>query len=212
MIISPSILSADFKALENDIKTVSKASWLHLDVMDGNFVPNISFGPMVIKQIRSSSSQIFDTHLMISRPQDYISAFKDAGSDYITFHVEADCNVDEVIDTIHSYNIKAGISIKPKTSVDEILPYLNKLDLVLVMSVEPGFGGQSFMPNCLDKIKMLDKLRKENSYKYLISVDGGINNETAKLVKEAGVDIVVVGSYLFKQENREEVINKLGLL
>lgn len=212
MIISPSILSADFKRLEESINEVHNAPFLHIDIMDGEFVPNISFGPMVQKQIRPSfENQIFDTHLMLKHPQNYIEAFAKAGSDYITFHVEADCNVLEVIDKIHSLNIKAGISIKPGTDVEAIKPYLNKIDLVLVMSVEPGFGGQSFMENSLPKIKLLNELREQNNFNYLISVDGGINDKTIKLVSEAGVDIAVVGSYLFKQANKEEEIEKLSL-
>lgn len=211
MIISPSILSADFKRLEESIKEVSNAPFLHIDIMDGCFVPNISFGPMVQQQIRPVTEQVFDTHLMLIHPQDYIEAFAKAGSDYITFHVEADCDVSKVIDKIHSLNIKAGLSIKPGTSPEVLKPYLDKIELILVMSVEPGFGGQSFMDNSLDKIKMLADLRKENNYNYLISVDGGINGKTIKLVAEAGVDVAVVGSYLFKQENKKEEIERLSL-
>lgn len=212
MIISPSILSADFKRLEASIKEVKQASFLHIDIMDGEFVPNISFGPMVQAQIRPSfKEQVFDTHLMLKHPQNYVEAFAKAGSDYITFHVEADCNAMELIEKIHSLNVKAGISIKPGTDVEAIKPYLPYLDLVLVMSVEPGFGGQSFMDSSLAKIASLKKLKEENNYKYLISVDGGINDKTIKLVSSAGVDVAVVGSYLFKQENKEEEIKKLSL-
>lgn len=212
MIISPSILSADFKKLESSINEVKNAPFLHIDIMDGEFVPNISFGPMVQLQIRPSfKEQVFDTHLMIEHPQNYIDAFAKAGSDYITFHIEADCDAKEVIDKIHSLNIKAGLSIKPGTSVDVIKPYLPYLDMVLVMSVEPGFGGQSFMDNSIPKISELKRLREENDYNYLISVDGGINNKTIKLVANAGVDVAVVGSYLFKQTNKEEEIEKLSL-
>ena len=148
---------------------------------------------------------------MIEHPQNYIDAFAKAGSDYITFHIEADCDAKEVIDKIHSLNIKAGLSIKPGTSVDVIKPYLPYLDMVLVMSVEPGFGGQSFMDNSIPKISELKRLREENDYNYLISVDGGINDKTIKLVANAGVDVAVVGSYLFKQTNKEEEIEKLSL-
>lgn len=212
MIISPSILSADFKKLESSINEVKNAPFLHIDIMDGEFVPNISFGPMVQLQIRPSfKEQVFDTHLMIIHPQNYIDAFAKAGSDYITFHIEADCDAKEVIDKIHSLNIKAGLSIKPGTSVDKIKPYLPYLDMVLVMSVEPGFGGQSFMDNSIPKISELKRLREENDYNYLISVDGGINDKTIKLVANAGVDVAVVGSYLFKQTNKEEEIEKLSL-
>lgn len=212
MIISPSILSADFKKLESSISEVKNAPFLHIDIMDGEFVPNISFGPMVQAQIRPSfKEQVFDTHLMIEHPQNYIEAFAKAGSDYITFHIEADCDAKEVIDKIHSLNIKAGLSIKPGTSVDVIKPYLPYLDMVLVMSVEPGFGGQSFMDNSIPKISELKRLREENDYNYLISVDGGINDKTIKLVANAGVDVAVIGSYLFKQANKEEEIEKLSL-
>ena len=212
MIISPSILSADFKRLEASIKEVKQAPFLHIDIMDGEFVPNISFGPMVQAQIRPSfKEQVFDTHLMLKHPQNYVEAFAKAGSDYITFHVEADCNAMELIEKIHSLNVKAGISIKPGTDVEAIKPYLPYLDLVLVMSVEPGFGGQSFMDSSLAKIASLKQLKEENNYKYLISVDGGINDKTIKLVSSAGVDVAVVGSYLFKQENKEDEIKKLSL-
>lgn len=213
MIISPSILSADFKELVKSINEVKSAPFLHIDIMDGHFVPNISFGPMVQAQIRNEfKDMVFDTHLMLSRPQDYIEQFVKSGSDYITFHIEADCNAKEVIDLIHSYKIKAGISIKPNTNVDSIKELLPYVELVLVMSVEPGFGGQSFMPNSLDKIKELHDLKVSNNYDYLISVDGGINNETIALVRKSGCDVAVLGSYLFKQENKEEEIKKLSLI
>lgn len=213
MIISPSILSANFKELVKSISEVKSAPFLHIDIMDGDFVPNISFGPMVQSQIRSDFKEmVFDTHLMITHPQNYIEQFVKAGSDYITFHIEADSNAKEVIDKIHSYGIKAGISIKPNTDVSEVKELLPYVELVLVMSVEPGFGGQSFMPKSLDKIKELYDLKVSNNYNYLISVDGGINSETIKLVSDAGCDVAVLGSYLFKQENKEEEIKKLSLI
>jgi len=210
MKIAPSILSADFKALENSINKVNKASILHIDVMDGIFVPNISFGQGIQKQIRSSfKNMIFDTHLMIIDPIKYIKDFVDAGSDYITFHIEAKSDINQTIDLIHSYNKKAGISIKPNTNWEDLKPYLNKIDLILVMSVEPGFGGQSFMPNSIEKIKCLDDYKKEHNLNYLISVDGGINSETYKFVKDAGCDLAVMGSYLFKQENPNKIIETI---
>jgi ribulose-phosphate 3-epimerase len=209
MIVSPSILSADFSKLYEDTLRVNKASWLHIDVMDGIFVPNISFGAPIQKSIRAKFNQVFDTHLMITDPLKYIDDFAKAGSDYITFHIEAKSDINETINKIHSLNIKAGLSIKPNTEPNKLIPYLDKIDLVLVMSVEPGFGGQKYMPHAADKIKWLDEYRKNNNLNYLISVDGGINDETKEYVKEAGVDVVVMGSYLFKQEKPNEIIEKI---
>lgn len=210
MKVAPSILSADFSSLKESVSRVSKASILHIDVMDGIFVPNISFGAMVQKSIRKDfKDQIFDTHLMIIDPIKYVKDFKDAGSDYLTFHIEAKSDIKDTIDLIHKYNMKAGISIKPNTNPSVLIPYLNDLDLVLVMSVEPGFGGQSFMPNSIDKIKWLNNYRKENNLNYLISVDGGINKDTYKFVMEAGSDIAVMGSFIFKQEKPNEWITKI---
>ncbi len=210
MKVAPSILSADFSSLKESVSRVSKASILHIDVMDGIFVPNISFGAMVQKSIRKDfKDQIFDTHLMIIDPIKYVKDFKDAGSDYLTFHIEAKSDIKETIDLIHKYDMKAGISIKPNTDPSVLIPYLKDLDLVLVMSVEPGFGGQSFMPNSIDKIKWLNNYRKENNLNYLISVDGGINKDTYKFVMEAGSDIAVMGSFIFKQEMPNEWITKI---
>lgn len=210
MKVAPSILSADFSSLKESVSRVSKASILHIDVMDGIFVPNISFGAMVQKSIRKDfKDQIFDTHLMIIDPIKYVKDFKDAGSDYLTFHIEAKSDIKETIDLIHKYDMKAGISIKPNTDPSVLIPYLKDLDLVLVMSVEPGFGGQSFMPNSIDKIKWLNNYRKENNLNYLISVDGGINKDTYRFVMEAGSDIAVMGSFIFKQEKPNEWITKI---
>lgn len=212
MIISPSILSADFSKLNKDIKRVNKAKMLHIDVMDGVFVPNISFGAKVQKDIRDENKMVFDTHLMIIDPIKYIEDFAKAGSDYITFHIESNSDATECINKIKSYNVKAGISIKPATPVSAIEPYLSELDLILVMSVEPGFGGQKFMPSAVDKIKELDSLRKKNNYHYLISVDGGINDKTILDVRAAGVDIAVAGSYLFKQKKPNKIIDSFNKL
>ncbi len=210
MKVAPSILSADFSSLKESVSRVSKASILHIDVMDGIFVPNISFGAMVQKSIRKDfKDQIFDTHLMIIDPIKYVKDFKDAGSDYLTFHIEAKSDIKDTIDLIHKYNMKAGISIKPNTDPSVLIPYLKDLDLVLVMSVEPGFGGQSFMPNSIDKIKWLNNYRKEKNLNYLISVDGGINKDTYKFVMDAGSDIAVMGSFIFKQEKPNEWITKI---
>ncbi len=210
MRVAPSILSADFSSLESSINRVNECSILHIDVMDGVFVPNISFGAMIQKSIRKKfPNHIFDTHLMIIDPIKYVKDFADAGSDYLTFHIEAKSDIKETIDLIHSYQMKAGISIKPNTNPDVLIPYLDNLDLVLVMSVEPGFGGQSFMPNSLDKIEWLYNYRKEHNLNYLISVDGGINDKTYSLVEDKGTDIAVMGSFIFKQENPNLWINKI---
>ena len=212
MIISPSILSADFSKLREEIETVSAAEFLHIDVMDGVFVPNISFGAKIQKEIRPHfKNMVFDTHLMIIDPIKYIKDFALAGSDYITFHVESESDCKATINEIKKYNVKAGISIKPNTPVSAIYDYLSDLDMVLVMSVEPGFGGQAFMPSALDKIKELKELKEKHGYSYLINVDGGINAETYKLVRDAGTDVVVAGTYLFNQKDREKAIKELSI-
>ena len=212
-IAAPSILSADFSKLLEEVKEVSSAKFLHIDVMDGHFVPNITIGPLVVKPLKGKVDMVFDCHLMISDPKKYTEAFALAGADIITFHYEALNNKQEIldlIDYIHSFKVKAGISIKPNTSVDVLDDgILSKVDLVLVMSVEPGFGGQKFMENSLPKIKKLRELKDKFKYNYIIEVDGGINKETAVLVKEAGVEAIVAGTYVFKSPNRKETIKEL---
>ena len=206
IIIAPSILSADFNNLKKEMDVVEQAGaeWLHFDVMDGHFVPNISFGIPVLKSIAHSHNMVNDVHIMISDPLKYAPEFIKSGAEYLTFHYEAckdDEEVQKVIDLIHSLNGKAGLSIKPKTDVKVVDKFLKDLDLLLVMSVEPGFGGQSFMPNALEKISHLRNEIDRNGYKCLVEVDGGINDETGKLCKEAGVDVLVAGSYLFGHED-----------
>lgn len=209
MKVAPSILSADFANLAEELQTISDADWIHVDVMDGHFVPNLTIGPGVIKALRPHSDKPFDTHLMIEDPGKYVDAFIDAGSNHITFHVEAVQDPDALIEHIHAQNVKAGLSIKPATPVDNIAPYLGDIDIVLVMSVEPGFGGQSFMDATVSKMEDLAKRRKANGYTYDIVVDGGINESTAKTCLHAGVDVLVAGSYIFKSEDRNERIKRL---
>lgn len=212
-IAAPSILSADFSKLLEEVKDVSSAKFLHIDVMDGHFVPNITIGPLIVKSIKGKVDMVFDCHLMISDPKKYTESFALAGADIITFHYEALNSKEEIldlIDYIHSFKIHAGISIKPNTSVDVLdEEILSKVDLVLVMSVEPGFGGQKFMENSLPKIKKLRELKDNFKYNYIIEVDGGINKETAVLVKVAGVEAIVAGTYVFKSQNRKETIKEL---
>lgn len=210
IIISPSILSADFANLERDIQTVEKAGadWIHVDVMDGHFVPNITIGVPVVKSIRKVTSLPLDVHLMIENPEKYIEPFAAAGADILTFHYEAVNNskISEIIEQIHSFGIKAGLSIKPKTNPDEILKYLTKLDLLLVMTVEPGFGGQKFMHDCAEKIKII----KSNAPKDLIiQVDGGINDITGEICKSYGANSLVAGNYIYKSDNIEQAIKSL---
>ena len=199
--ISPSILSADFSKLGTEIQDLEKAEadLIHLDVMDGHFVPNITIGPEVISKLRKYTTLPFDVHLMISPVHNFIKNFADAGADIITIHPEATSDLVSSIKKIKSYNKKAGVSLNPKTSVNKVLPVLNLIDLVLVMSVNPGFGGQQFIKDTLEKVKVLRKEIDSKKLKTQIEIDGGINFENAKMAKEAGVDILVSGTTIFKE-------------
>ena len=208
IIISPSILSADFANLERDIKLVEKAGadWLHVDVMDGHFVPNISIGVPVVKSIRKVTALPLDVHLMIENPEKYVKAFVEAGADILTFHYEAVSDVKNIIDLIKSFNVKTGMSIKPATSYDVVLPYLNSLDLVLVMTVEPGFGGQEFMA---DSAKKISQIKKSAPDSLIIQVDGGINEQTARICTGYGANSLVAGNYIYKSADISQAVLSL---
>ena len=201
--ISPSILSADFSQLGNEIKRLQEAGadMIHVDVMDGHFVPNLTIGPPVIKALRKYTKLPFDVHLMISPVHKYIKNFSDAGSDIITIHPEATENLKDSIDLIKNLGKKVGISLNPDTPIDKIVKYLNEINLVLVMTVHPGFGGQKFISKILDKIKNLKKIKDEKNFDFKIEVDGGINFENNKLVIAAGADILVSGTTIFRDNN-----------
>jgi ribulose-phosphate 3-epimerase len=209
--VSPSVLACDLSRLLEEVKSIESAGadMVHLDVMDGMFVTNISFGLPVIASLRKNTDIFFDVHLMIDRPERYVERFVEAGADLVTFHYEASDNPEKTLELIRSLGKKAGISVKPNTPVDVVYPMLDKCDLVLIMTVEPGYGGQSFMPEMLDKIRAL---RAEIEYRGLevdIQVDGGINAETGRLVREAGANNLVAGSYVFKEKDRRAVIDSL---
>ena len=201
--ISPSILSADFSQLRNEIKRLEEggADMIHVDVMDGHFVPNLTIGPPVIKSLKKHSSILFDVHLMISPVHKYIESYSDAGADIITIHPEATDDLDSSILKIKELNKKVGVSLNPETEIDIILNVLDKIDLVLIMSVNPGFGGQKFMPEVLNKIKELKKIQEEKNLNFDIEIDGGINFKNSKAAIEAGANILVSGTTIFKSNN-----------
>jgi len=209
--ISPSVLDSDFTRIGATLKMLEKngIEYIHFDVMDGNFVPNLTFGAKLIKQLRPLTSLIFDTHLMINRPERYINTFIDAGCDIVTVHSEATRKTGEIIKNLHSAGRKAGLSIKPGTPVSSILKHLPALDLVLVMSVEPGFGGQKFMEGSLSKVRELRKLIDSRGYNCLIEIDGGVNASNVSLACEAGIDIFVAGSAIFGSKNPQKAIKEL---
>jgi len=211
--ISPSILSADFSQLGSEIKKLEEggADMIHVDVMDGHFVPNLTIGPPVIKALRKNCSLIFDVHLMISPVHKYIDAYADAGADIITIHPEATDNLTNSIKKIKEKNKKVGVSLNPKTKIDLILDFLDQIDLVLIMSVNPGFGGQKFMPEVLKKIKDLKKIQIENNLDFDIEIDGGINFDNCKSAIEAGANILVSGTTVFKS-NDGDIKKNINLL
>lgn len=210
LVISPSVLSLDYGNVSEQLNMLNatRAKWMHFDVMDGHFVPNLTFGPDILKGFKKAVDMFMDVHLMITDPKKYAPIFIRAGADLVTFHLEAVKDVEECVELckeIRALGAKAGVSVKPKTPVESLLPYLNEMDLVLIMSVEPGFGGQSFMEDQLEKVRILRKYIDEHNLQVRIEIDGGINQNTAKLAKEAGCDTLVAGSYVFKNDIHEAV-------
>ena len=211
VIIAPSILAADFGNLQRDCKMVnnSKADWFHLDIMDGVFVPNISYGMPIINKINEVATKTLDVHLMIVNPDRYIETFKNVGADILTVHYEACTHLHRTIQGIKSNGMKAGIALNPHTSAHLLEDVLNDLDLILVMSVNPGFGGQSFIENTYEKVKTLKMLREKSGSNFIIEIDGGVNNTNAPKLIEAGADALVAGSFVFKSDNPTKTIENL---
>ncbi|MBO7310593.1 MAG: ribulose-phosphate 3-epimerase [Clostridia bacterium] len=211
IIISPSVLAADFSKLGDEVKKVQNAGaqYIHLDVMDGVFVPNISFGPPVISSLRKVTDIIFDVHLMIIEPERYIKDYVDAGADIITFHYESCKDPEAVIDLIRSYGVKASMSIKPATPPEAVYPLISKLDMVLVMTVEPGFGGQKLIPETIDKVRSIRRYADKNGLQIDIEVDGGITPENSGNAISAGANVIVAGSAVFRSENPAKAISDI---
>ena len=203
--ISPSILASDYANLESELGRISNSDLIHIDVMDGHFVPNITLGAPIVKAIKRVCDIPFDVHLMISKPLDYVEDFASAGADIICFHAESESDIEATVDKIVSLGKKAAVAVKPKTDIDVVLPFLDRLSMILVMTVEPGFGGQSFMEETMPKIRKIRELNNEID----IEVDGGINEETIKIAARAGANVFVAGSAVFKSENPNDMINKL---
>lgn len=212
--IAPSILSADFVNLERDIKKVASADYLHVDVMDGCFVPNLTIGIPVVKSIRKCTDMFLDVHLMIDKPVRYIEDFAKAGADLLSVHLEADhpTRIAEALKVMGECGVKKAVALRPITSANAILPYIEELDMVLVMTVEPGFGGQKFMPSALDKLRWLKAEREKRGLHYLLEVDGGVDDTTAPLCVKAGADVLVAGSAVFGKDDRTAAVRRLAAL